>query len=143
MATDVKELLKRLEDGVSAVQSSDEWRRLLRAQAKFHRHSLGNVCLILSQRPDATRVAGFHAWLTLGRRVRRGEHGIAILAPVFARKTEQAQSQDLGQEADQCTGKGTPVHFRVAYVFDVLSRDLIAGDMRHLSGCRTSVRDQL
>ena len=33
MATDVKELLKRLEDGVREIQGSEQWRRLLKAQA--------------------------------------------------------------------------------------------------------------
>jgi len=50
--------------------------------ARFHRYSLHNVCLIVAQRPTETRVAGFHTWRTLGRFVRKGEKGIAILAPV-------------------------------------------------------------
>jgi hypothetical protein len=32
----------------------------------------------------ATHVAGFHAWRPLGRFVRKGEKGIAILAPITA-----------------------------------------------------------
>ena len=126
LATDVKDLLQRLEDGVSAVQSSDEWRRLLQAQAKFHRYSLGNVCLILDQRPDATRVGGFHTWLSLGRHVKKGEHGIAILAPVFPPKGQKRPGQEPVQSDEtehvlrvEKAGRGAPVHFRVAYVFDV------------------------
>jgi hypothetical protein len=34
----------------------------LKAMAHSHRYSFHNVCLIASQRPDATRVAGFNAW---------------------------------------------------------------------------------
>ena len=122
LATDVKDLLQRLEDGVSAVQSSDEWRRLLQAQAKFHKYSMGNVCLILDQRPDATRVGGFHTWLSLGRHVRKGEHGIAILAPVFPPKAQKGPDQEPVQSDEtevEKAGRGAPVHFRVAYVFDV------------------------
>ena len=126
MATDVRDLLQRLEDGVSAVQSSAEWRRLLQTQAKFHKYSMGNAFLILSQRPDATRVGGFHTWLSLGRHVKKGEHGIAILAPVFPPKAKKRNDQNpaLSDETEHVlriekAGKGAPVHFRVAYVFDV------------------------
>lgn len=123
LATDVKELLKRLEDGVSAIQSSDEWRRLLKAQAKFHGYSLGNVLLVLSQFPNATKIAGFNSWRALSRSVKKGEHGIAILAPVFPRKGEEQHdlhhAHALSQEPGQDAKTGAPVHFRVAHVFDI------------------------
>jgi hypothetical protein len=34
--------------------------------SRFHRYSWDNILLIYSQRPEATHVAGFHAWLTEG-----------------------------------------------------------------------------
>lgn len=77
---DAAELVARLEQGVQEAISSEGWRRFLTAQARFHRYSAGNMLLILVQRPEATRVAGFHTWTDLGRHVRHGEHGIAILA---------------------------------------------------------------
>ena len=124
MSTDVKELLKRLEDGVSEIQGSEQWRRLLKAQAKFHGYSFGNLCLIMSQTGGrATRVCGFNSWIALGRSVKKGEHGIAILAPVFPRKGEERHDLDPGRALSQASGKddkrGAPVHFRVAYVFDI------------------------
>ena len=76
------ELVDRLTDGIADLTSSDRWRRYLDFQARFHRYSAGNVLLVLAQRPDASRVAGFRAWLALGRAVRRGEHAIWILAPM-------------------------------------------------------------
>ena len=36
---------------------------------RFHRYSFHNICLITSQCPTATRVAGFHTWRTLTRGV--------------------------------------------------------------------------
>jgi len=60
---------------------SDTLKRYLAMVAKFHRYSADNSLLIWGQRPDATRVAGFQAWKRLGRTVRKGEKGIAILAP--------------------------------------------------------------
>ena len=59
--------------------------------ARFHRYSMNNICLIVSQRPTATRVAGFHTWRTMGRFVRKGEKGIAILAPIVGRKRDDVE----------------------------------------------------
>ena len=69
---------------------------------------MNNAWLIAVQRPDATLVAGFHAWKGVRRFVRHGEQGIAILAPVVRRRRE---SQDEDERA--------VVAFRAAYVFDV------------------------
>ena len=92
---------------------SEQLTRLLQTMARFHRYSLHNVCLILAQRPAATRVAGFHAWRTVGRFVRKGEKGIAILAPILSRRS---------QETDEDKSR-LVVGFRPAYVFDVEQTD--------------------
>jgi N-terminal domain of anti-restriction factor ArdC len=42
--------------------------------------------LLLLQRPESTHVAGFHAWLKLGRHVLKGEKGITIVVPHVRRK---------------------------------------------------------
>lgn len=92
---------------------SENLTALLKTMARFHRYSLHNVCLIVSQRPEATRVAGFHTWRKFGRFVRKGEKGIAIMAPIVARK-----------DADASDGESkTVVGFRAAYVFDVEQTD--------------------
>lgn len=103
----LKQLAALLEQGHSERLTS-----LLKTMAQFHRYSLHNVCLIVSQRPTATRVAGFHTWRTLGRFVRKGEKGIAILAPIVARRrdTEDDDSRAV-------------VGFRTTYVFDVEQTD--------------------
>ena len=100
----LKALADLLDQGHSGPLTS-----LLKTMARFHRYSLHNVCLIVAQRPNATRVAGFHTWRTLGRFVRKGEKGIAILAPIVARRRDDT-------EADESK---TVVGFRTAYVFDV------------------------
>src|SRR5437667_5842544 len=104
----LKQLADLLEQGHSERLTS-----LLKTMARFHRYSLHNVCLIVTQRPTATRVAGFHTWRTLGRFVRKGEKGIAILAPIVARRREATPDDDLK----------TVVGFRAAYVFDVEQTD--------------------
>jgi len=92
---------------------SEQLTALFKTMSRFHKYSWHNVCLIASQRPMATRVAGFQTWRTLGRCVRKGEKGIAILAPIVGRKRDDA----VGDEARTVLG------FRAAYVFDVAQTD--------------------
>ena len=73
--------IELLQAGMRELAESERWQRFLVAQAVFHEYSYRNALLIIRQCPEATRVAGFHAWRRLGRRVRRGERAIWILAP--------------------------------------------------------------
>lgn len=84
-STDRDHLLSRLEDEVLALRQSPAWARYLAAQARFHRYSARNVLLISMQAPEATSVAGYSTWKSLGRQVKRGERGISILAPLVGR----------------------------------------------------------
>jgi antirestriction protein ArdC len=96
---------------------SDTLIRYLDVLVRFHHYSFGNVMLIASQRPEATRVAGFHTWKSLRRCVKKGEQGIAILAPMVGRKrrdnTEELAFNDSDESVRQLFG------FRVVHVFDV------------------------
>jgi|SRR5664280_2664951 hypothetical protein len=80
--TDRSDLLASLTEGISNLTSSDEWQRYLDCQSRFYRYSVNNVMLILTQRHDATRIAGFNAWKKLNRFVRKGEKAIWIIAPM-------------------------------------------------------------
>lgn len=104
-------LQQQITDGVAALTDAAQWRTLLGTAAKFHRYSLGNLLLIARQRPDATQVAGFSAWKELGRTVRKGEKGIAILAPF----TVKPRDEDLEKDPDA----KPRVLFRAVYVFDI------------------------
>ncbi len=75
----------RLLTAVQELTSAEGWQQMLRTAAALPTYSPHNVLLITSQRPDARAVAGFHTWKQLGRSVRKGEKGIAILAPVLRR----------------------------------------------------------
>src|SRR5438105_5292083 len=112
----LERLRKMLEDGVAERRGSDAWSRMLEQAARFHDYSLGNLLLIAFQRPDATRVAGFQTWKSMGRYVRKGEKGIAILAPMTYRRTE---TDDEGTEQTVVGLRG----FRVVHVFDVSQTD--------------------
>jgi len=99
-------LVELLEQGHSETLTA-----YLATLARFHRYSFGNALLIHFQRPDATRVGGFHTWRKLGRCVKRGEKGIAILAPCVYRRTEGNEPDDAPERAVR--------GFRVVHVFDV------------------------
>ena len=74
-----------LADGVHALVRSEEWRRMV---ARLHSYSWRNCLLILQPKPDAAQVAGYRNWQSLGRQVRHGERGIAVLAPVTYRRDD-------------------------------------------------------
>src|SRR6266849_3378157 len=74
---------------------SDRLTALLKTMGRFHKYSWHNVALIATQCPTATRVAGFQTWRTLGRFVRKGEKGIAILAPIVTRRKVEDDSKTV------------------------------------------------
>ena len=107
----IEQLSEALERG-----HSETLRNYLAAMAKFHRYSLHNLLLIVSQRSNATRVAGFHTWKQLGRNVKKGAKGIMILAPVVLRKSKE---ETTSEEDHSKTALG----FRVVYVFDQIDTE--------------------
>ena len=109
-----EQALKQLADELKAGRS-DALKDYLAAMGRFPRYSWNNAVLIHSQRPTATRIAGYHTWHQLGRFVKRGEKGIAILAPIRVRALEPTESHETG-EANRAA---RIVGFRTAYVFDV------------------------
>jgi antirestriction protein ArdC len=88
------ELITQLADGISRLTTSDEWKRYLDCQSRFHHYSFGNVVLIAAQRHEATRVAGFNAWRKLGRFVSKGEKAIWILAPMVYKNSDAEDGDD-------------------------------------------------
>jgi hypothetical protein len=59
-----------------ARRSSRSFKAYLDTRTRFPRFSFNNVILIMSQRPDATRVASYATGKELGRQVSRGQRGI-------------------------------------------------------------------
>lgn len=96
---------------------SDAMKSFLAAVGRFHRYSFGNIMLIASQKPDATRVAGFQTWKSLGRFVKKGEKGIVIIAPMVLRSKDTSDSGKVDGE------DRTILRFRAVYVFDVSQTD--------------------
>ncbi len=127
-------VMKQLKAGVEGIQDSYQFRLFLTTMAKFHDYSIGNQILIMLQKPEATRVAGFNTWKDLGRWVKKGEKGIAILAPVMPPKpkvTCPGCGAEVSRTARFCPECGhgletsseidmeQPRFFRVVHVFDL------------------------
>jgi antirestriction protein ArdC len=115
IAANVQALIEQLEQG-----HSEGLTAYLTAMGRFHNYSFGNILEIARQKPDATRVAGLYAWNQLGRKVRKGEHGIRILAPMIGvkRKRDEEAEKDIRTQ-----NRAVLVGFRSAYVFDVSQTD--------------------
>jgi len=127
-------VMKQLKAGVEGIQDSYQFRLFLTTMAKFHDYSIGNQILIMLQKPDAVRVAGFNTWRDLGRWVKKGKKGIAILAPIMPPKAKVtcpgcgAEAPRTARFCPQC-GHGLettseidmeqPRYFRVVHVFDI------------------------
>jgi antirestriction protein ArdC len=72
-----------------AAKQSETYLAWLSTVSRFYKYSFGNCLLIWSQAPEATRVAGFNTWKSLGRFVKKGETGIRILAPIVRKVDEE------------------------------------------------------
>lgn len=100
--------LEELAQATDVARKSKEMLRYLDFVSKFHQYSPANIWLILLARPDASQVAGFHKWKSMGRFVRRGEQGLPILAPILEK-----------QEDEDGLEKQILIGFKVVYVYDV------------------------
>lgn len=111
IAANIKNLIAQLEAG-----HSDALTAYLNAMSRFHNYSFGNILEIARQRPSASRVAGMYAWNQLGRRVKKGEKGIRILAPIIGveRKPDEEAEKNITRQNTRVL-----VGFRNAFVFDV------------------------
>ncbi|MCL6531586.1 hypothetical protein Mlute_00022 [Meiothermus luteus] len=104
----VEQLAAELQEG-----QTQGFLAFLEKAGRFHRYSARNVLLIHQQRPEATLVAGMKRWNELGRRVRKGERGIAILAPSLKRvEVVDEETQEVREERKL-------VGFHTTYVFDI------------------------
>ena len=97
--------IQELAEATDAARMSEEMLSYLDMCAKFHKYSPQNVWLILMTSPQATMVAGFKKWRTMGRYVCKGEKGIPILAPILVKVNDDEDEKLVG--------------FKVVYVFDV------------------------
>lgn len=109
----------QLTSAVEALGNSEQWARFLRFASAFHKYSLNNVMLILSQYPEASQVAGFRKWQELGRQVRKGERAIKIYG--FS-KRKITETDANGDEVVKYIPS-----YPILSVFDIAQTDVIEG----------------
>jgi antirestriction protein ArdC len=114
----------RLEQAARTLLSSEGWQRWVRVRSTngLARYSFHNQLLIAMQRPDATYVAGFRAFLELNRCVRKGEHAIRILAPMTLRDRDNDAAKGEGTHGGEQPRRTV---FRAVSVFDVSQTDAL------------------
>jgi antirestriction protein ArdC len=101
----IEQTLEALAVQTGEAQHSEQFIEYLKSASRFHAYSLGNILLILWQKPTATRVAGYRTWQKMNRHVRKGEKAISILAPcVYSDKTDPTK---------------TRIFFKTVCVFDI------------------------
>ncbi len=111
----IRRTIEQLANETDAARQSELFRDYLGTSAAFWDYSWHNQMLIWRQKPDASFVGGFNTWLKCGRYVRKGEKGIAILAPMFFNDKKQAPTGE-GEETKR-------IWFKVVYVFDISQTD--------------------
>ena len=122
----IKAALERIEEGLATINTNEDWLQYLCFQSKFYNYSFGNTILIYSQNPEASYVKGYKAWNQLGRYVKKGAKGLAILAPCF-KKTEVFKEPENKSEYHDAEGekeiKKVISGFHVTYVYDIADTD--------------------
>jgi antirestriction protein ArdC len=111
----IRSTIEQLANETDAARQSELFRNYLKTSAAYWDYSWHNQMLIWRQKPDATFVGGFNTWLKCGRFVRKGEKGVAILAPMFFKDKKQA--------ADGSDEETRRIWFKVVYVFDISQTD--------------------
>lgn len=119
-----KELLEKLDKKIDQVKNSKEFKEMLQFFAKFHKYSYQNTILIQLQKPDATYVAGYRQWQKkFNRHVKKGEKGIAILAP-FTYKKKVTEKEKIENENGELVEREVEktikkIYYKPVYVFDI------------------------
>ena len=129
----LREITEGIEQGIKELFESEKYMRYLSVMSRFHRYSVNNTMLIYMQRPDATLVAGYNKWKNqFERHVKRGEHGITIIAPTPYKKKIEEQKLDPDTKAPMLDKDGKVIMeekeieiplFRPVKVFDVSQTD--------------------
>jgi len=129
----LQEITAGIEQGIKELFESERYRQYLSTMSRFHHYSVNNTMLIYMQRPDATLVAGFNKWKNqFERHVKKGEHGITIIAPTPYKKKIEEMKRDPDTHAPILDADGKAVMeekeieipmFRPVKVFDVSQTD--------------------
>ena len=120
MTKNILEITEKLEKGLSELFESEKYREYLTFMSKFHNYSFNNSLLIAMQKPDATLVAGYHAWSSqFNRHVKAGEKAIRILAPAPYKRKVQSKGNTATDPETESETEIIITAFKPAFVFDI------------------------
>ena len=114
-----KELFDKIVNGVNNIISSGEFERFLKFSKNFHQYSFNNIVLIYSQMKEATQVAGFKKWQSMGRKLKKGVHGIQIIYPIKRKYTKIIEGQDTLLDENKKEQEIEYLTYRYTYVYDI------------------------
>ena len=114
-----KELFDKIVNGVNNIISSGEFERFLKFSKNFHQYSFNNIVLIYSQMKEATQVAGFKKWQSMGRKLKKGVHGIQIIYPIKRKYTKIIEGQDSLLDDNNKEQEVEYMTYRYTYVYDI------------------------
>ena len=116
MSQKTAEILQQLESGVQSLLDSDTFQEYLKFLASFHSYSSRNSLLIFIQCQQRgitpSLCAPYREWQKKHRHIRKGEKGIAIIAP----HTYKSKKPDTDEESSK-------LGFHLAYTYDVSQTD--------------------
>lgn len=106
-----------------------------KAAAKLGSYSLRNQILILMQADmrgfEPSAVCPMSAWNKVGRRIKKGEHGLQILVPCVKKGKEAPTAEDGAMvlyghdfEINDGSTSETAAYFTLGYVFDLSQTEL-------------------
>jgi hypothetical protein len=114
----IEAMRSEIDRALDELSDPEGWARYLDAVSRFHHYSFANTWLIIAQRPDASRVAGFNDWRNKhGRTVRKGEKAIWVQAPMTKKVVKVNPDSGAEREVSRVYG------FRPVPVFDVSQTD--------------------
>lgn len=121
--TKIKDIFNKIQAGVTNIIASGEYETFLRFSKNFHTYSFNNMVLIYSQMKEATQVAGFKTWQSMGRKLKYGSKGIKIIYPIKQKyeKNITIEGQNSLLNSDEKEKKQTIEYltYRVTYVYDI------------------------
>ena len=107
-------IIERLKTEVAEIVSGVDWVRISVAASLLNNFSPRNALLISMQASrrgtTVTSLAGYHNWKKIGRYVKKGEEGYAILAPIFKESKNEGERREVS-------------YFKWVYVFDLNQTD--------------------
>ncbi len=125
-----------LVNGIKNYVNSDKYKELLENLSKFHKYSLNNTVLMVSQNPNISYVASYDDWKNkFNRQVKKGSHGLMIYVPIKNKVWEKVPKIDenghiqYDEAGDKLTEwrQVTKLSFKIGYVFDLSQVEQIEG----------------